>query len=165
MPSHDDPDPLPSRLFSITELSQELGVTPRAIRFYESKGLLEPQRAGATRVYTYRDHARLQIILRGKRLGFSLALVHKYLDLYDADPTHRVQLEHLLRGARQRISELEAQRQDLELTLEELREIEQLTLDALSRLHVDPLAPPSPGRAARAPARARTRPTRSGQTK
>ncbi len=118
-------------LFSITELADELGVTPRAIRFYEAKGLLEPQRAGATRVYSHRDRGRLQIILRGKRLGFSLALVQKYLDLYDADPTHKVQLEHLLAGARQRIAELEAQRQDLELTIEELREIEELTLEAL----------------------------------
>jgi DNA-binding transcriptional MerR regulator len=83
-------------------------------------------------VYSQRDRARLQIILRGKRLGFSLALVQKYLDLYDADPTHKVQLEHLLAGARQRIAELEAQRQDLELTIEELREIEELTLQALS---------------------------------
>ena len=123
-----------ARLFSITELSLELGVTPRAIRFYEAKGLLDPQRAGSTRVYTYRDRARLQIILRGKRLGFSLALVQKYLELYDADPTHRLQLEQLLRGARQRIAELEGQRQDLELTIEELREIEELTLEALAKL-------------------------------
>ncbi len=83
-------------------------------------------------MYSHRDRARLQIILRGKRLGFSLALVQKYLDLYDADPTHKVQLQHLLAGARQRIAELEAQRQDLELTIEELREIEELTLDALN---------------------------------
>ena len=134
MPSEDATERSPSLLFSITELSLELGVTPRAIRFYESKGLLDPQRAGSTRVYTYRDRARLQIILRGKRLGFSLALVQKYLELYDADPTHRLQLEQLLRGARLRIAELEAQRQDLELTIEELREIEELTLEALSKL-------------------------------
>ena len=124
----------PDRLYSITELSDEVGATPRAIRFYESKGLLRPQRAGATRVYTYRDRARLLIILRGKRLGFSLALIQKYLDLYDADPRHKGQLAHLLKGARQRIAELEAQRQDLEVTIEELREIEQLTLDAIARL-------------------------------
>mgnify|MGYP003515288395 CR=1 FL=1 len=134
-------------LFSITELADELGVTPRAIRFYEAKGLLEPQRAGATRVYSHRDRARLQIILRGKRLGFSLALVQKYLDLYDADPTHKVQLEHLLAGARQRIAELEAQRQDLELTIEELREIEELTLEALGA-RLAALRKPPPSRAA-----------------
>lgn len=119
------------RLYTITELADELAVTPRAIRFYESKGLLEPQRAGANRVYTYRDRARLLLILRGKRLGFSLAGIKQYLDLYDADPTHKKQLVHLLRGARQRIEELESQRRDLELTLEELREIETQVLDAM----------------------------------
>ena len=128
----------PNRLYTITELSEELAVTARAIRFYEAKGLLAPQRAGSTRVYTYRDRARLLIILRGKRLGFSLALVKKYLDLYDADPTHKTQIETLLRGARQRIGELETQRQDLELTIDELREIEQLCLEAMRRLGVAP---------------------------
>jgi len=127
-----------NRLYTITELSQELGVTARAIRFYEAKGLLAPQRAGSNRVYTYRDRARLLIILRGKRLGFSLALVKQYLDLYDADPSHKTQIEALLRGARQRIGELERQRRDLELTLEELREIEQLCLEAMRRLGVAP---------------------------
>ena len=123
-----------SRLYSITELSDEAGITPRAIRFYEAKGLLSPQRAGSNRVYTRRDRARLLIILRGKRLGFSLEKIQEYLALYDADPIHLTQLAHLLEGARQRIAELEAQRLDLEVTLEELREIEQLTLDAMDRL-------------------------------
>lgn len=121
------------RLYTITDLSEELGVTPRAIRFYEAKGLLEPQRLGQNRVYTYRDRARLLIILRGKRLGFSLARVKEYLDLYDADPTQKEQFLHLLRGVRQRVGELERQRRDLELTLKELREIEQETLDAMER--------------------------------
>lgn len=148
------------RLFSITELADELGVTPRAIRFYESKGLLEPQRAGAHRVYSHRDRARLQIILRGKRLGFSLALVQKYLDLYDADPTHKVQLEHLLAGARQRIAELEAQRQDLELTIEELREIEELTQQALASSAGT--RPPANSKSSPAPRPAK--PVRKGRT-
>lgn len=127
-----------NRLYTVTELADEIGATPRAIRFYEAKGLLTPQRAGSTRVYTYRDRARLLIILRGKRLGFSLAHIQKYLDLYDADPSRKGQLPHLLRGARQRIAELEAQRADLEVTLEELREIEQLTLDAMRKMGVEP---------------------------
>jgi DNA-binding transcriptional MerR regulator len=126
----------PERLYSITELADEVGATPRAIRFYESKGLLAPQRAGANRVYSYRDRARLLIILRGKRLGFTLALIQKYLALYDADPTRKGQLPHLLRSARQRIAELEGQRQDLDVTIDELREIEALTLDAMRRLGV-----------------------------
>ena len=136
MTAHHDP----TRLYSIAELASEVGATPRAIRFYEAKGLLAPQRAGSTRVYTYRDRARLLIILRGKRLGFSLALIQKYLELYDADPSRKVQLPHLLSGARQRIAELEAQRADLALTLDELREIEQLTLDAMRQMGVPPPA-------------------------
>jgi DNA-binding transcriptional MerR regulator len=130
----------PDRLYSIAELAEELAVTPRAIRFYESKGLLEPRRAGGNRVYTYRDRARLLIILRGKRLGFSLAHIQRYLDLYDADPTHQEQLVHLLRGARQRIEELENQRRDLELTLEELREIEDQVRAAMQQAGIAPPA-------------------------
>lgn len=128
----------PDALFTITDLATEFGVTTRAIRFYEAKGLLDPRRAGVNRVYSVRDRARLLLILRGKRLGFSLALVKKYLDLYDADPTHKTQIETLLRGARQRIGELETQRQDLELTIEELHEIEQLCLEAMRRLGFEP---------------------------
>ena len=128
----------PNHLFAITELADELGVTARAIRFYESKGLLEPQRAGANRVYSYRDRARLLLILRGKRLGFSLAGIKQYLDLYDADPTHKGQLVHLLNGARQRIDELEGQRQDLEVTLDELREVEEQVLEAMRKAGMTP---------------------------
>ena len=80
------------------------------------------------------DHARLRIILRGKRLGFSLALIQEYLDLHDADPSGEGQLAHLLRNTRQRLGELDGQRNDLEVTIEELREIEQQTLDAIARL-------------------------------
>jgi DNA-binding transcriptional MerR regulator len=132
-PSHDR-----DALFSIAELADELGVTPRAIRFYEAKGLIVPRRAGANRVYDYRDRARLLLILRGKRLGFSLALIQRYLDLYDADPTHEKQLAHLLGGVRQRIDELESQRRDLELTLEELRDIEEQVLAAMARTGITP---------------------------
>ena len=130
MSDHHDPH----RLYAIAELADELGITPRAIRFYESKGLLSPRRAGSTRIYDYRDHARLRIILRGKRLGFTLALIQEYLDLHDADPTGEGQLRHLLRNVRQRLGELEAQRHDLEVTTDELREIEMQTVAAIDRL-------------------------------
>lgn len=130
-----------SRLYTISELARELGVTARAIRFYESKGLLEPERAGNTRVYTYRDRARLLLILRGKRLGFSLEGVKEYLDLYDADPTRREQFLHLLRGVRRQIRDLEKQRSDLELTLDELREVEQETLEAMEERGMTPPDP------------------------
>jgi DNA-binding transcriptional MerR regulator len=131
----------PPKLFTITELSAELGVTARAIRFYETKGLVAPQRVGSNRAYTYRDRARLMNILRGKRLGFPLALIKKYLDLYDADPTRREQIVHLLRGARKRIGELEARRRDLEQALAELRDIETQTLDAMARMGIALPAP------------------------
>lgn len=127
-----------TNLYSITELADELGVTPRAIRFYEAKGLLEPRRVGANRIYDYRDRARLLLILRGKRLGFSLAQIEEYLALYDADPTHRMQLVHLLTGARRQMDELESQRRDLELTLEELRDIEEQVLAAMREAGVTP---------------------------
>jgi DNA-binding transcriptional MerR regulator len=119
------------RLYTITELAEELGLTPRAIRLYESKGLVKPRRAGMTRVYTYRERARLLIVLRGKRLGFSLADIEEYLDLYDADPTQTKQVQLLLDGVRERIDQLETQRNDLEMTLVELRDIEKQTLKAL----------------------------------
>jgi DNA-binding transcriptional MerR regulator len=128
------------RLLSITELAHELGITARAIRFYESKGLLEPQRAGSNRIYSYRDRARMMIILRGKRLGFSLAQVQDYLDLYDADPTHKDQLALLLRNTWQRIDDLEQQRRDLELTLDELHEMEEQTLEAMRQAGMEPPA-------------------------
>jgi DNA-binding transcriptional MerR regulator len=127
------------RLYSITELARELGVTPRAIRFYESKGLVSPQRAGTTRIYSHRERARMLIILRGKRLGFTLAGIKEYLGLYHADSAHREQLAHLLRGTRRRIAELEQQRRDIEVTLDELLEVEQQTLDAMREQGIEPL--------------------------
>ena len=126
------------RLFTITELSRELGITPRAIRFYESRGLLRPQRAGTTRVYDHRDRGRLHLILRGKRMGFSLAQVQQFLDLYDADPDQHLQLVHLLRGARHRIAALERQRHDIEVTLAELREVEGQCVGAMRERGIDP---------------------------
>ena len=112
-------------IYSVTELADDLGVTPRAIRFYETKGLIKPRRAGTTRVYTHRDRVRMQLILRGKRLGFSLADIREYLDLYDVDTSQNKQLLLLLEKIDQRISELEQQREDLETTLHELDEMRQ----------------------------------------
>jgi DNA-binding transcriptional MerR regulator len=110
-------------IYSVTELADALGITPRAIRFYETKGLIKPRRAGTTRVYTHRDRVRMLLILRGKRLGFSLADIKEYLDLYDVDPSRTKQLQLLLEKIEQRMSELEQQREDLETTLHELDEM------------------------------------------
>jgi DNA-binding transcriptional MerR regulator len=110
-------------LYSVTELANALGVTPRALRFYEDKGLIAPQRAGNTRVYTHRDRGRLMLILRGKRLGFTLSEVREWLDLYEVDPQQSAKMSHLKDKVRKRIEALERQRGDLDATLEELREI------------------------------------------
>ena len=112
------------RLLTVTELAAELGVTPRAIRFYEDKGLIDPARVGATRVYTPRERARMLLILRGKRLGFSLAEIKDFLDLYALDPRHLEQKRALLAGVRKRIGALDEMRVSLDRTLEELRLIE-----------------------------------------
>jgi DNA-binding transcriptional MerR regulator len=90
------------RLYTVTELAKELGMTPRAVRFYEDKGLIVPRRAGTTRVYSGRDRARMILILRGKRLGFSLSTIKEYLDLYDTDITQHAQLRLLLADATDR---------------------------------------------------------------
>ncbi len=108
----------------MTSLAAELGVTPRTIRFYEDKGLVTPRRAGVTRVYTARDRARMVLIMRGKRLGFSLRDIGEFLDLYDADPRQLAQMRQLRGAVRARIDELEQQLVALDLTLGELREIE-----------------------------------------
>jgi len=118
--------------YSVTELATILDVTPRTIRFYEQKDLLAPQRAGKTRVYTHRDKARLQIILRGKRLGFSLAEIKEFLDLYDADRTQQSQLNMLLAKLAERIESLEAQQRDLQQTLTELYQVRAEAKQALT---------------------------------
>jgi DNA-binding transcriptional MerR regulator len=136
-------------LFTINQLAEELGVTQRALRFYEAKGLIAPRRVGTMRVFTRRDRARLRLVLRGIRLGFSLAEVREYLDLYDADPTQREQVRLLLGKVAARIEALEAQRRDLEQALAELRGIEAQARAALGG--------DADGRAAEAPAKKTTR--------
>lgn len=119
------------QFYSITELCTDLGITPRTIRFYETKGLVLPKRAGKTRVYTHRDRARMILILRGKQLGFSLSDIKEFLDLYEVDRTQTVQIKLLAKKVRQRIEQLEDQRQALELSLSELQAIEREALNAL----------------------------------
>ncbi len=119
-------------LYTVTQLANDLSVTARTVRFYEDKGLLNPQRVGNTRVYTHRDRARLILILRGKRLGFTLREIKEYLDLYDADPTRQEQLRALLKRVQNRIDGLIEQEKALVETLGELRAIEQQAQTALA---------------------------------
>jgi DNA-binding transcriptional MerR regulator len=119
---------------AITELARQLGITARAIRFYEDRGLVAPARNGTTRVYSHRDRARLILVLRGKRLGFSLREIKEYLDLYDSTPTHIEQIRRLRDGVRHRILMLEEQRRALDETLGELRDIERQADETLTNL-------------------------------
>ncbi len=110
-------------LYSIGDLANEFGISTRTIRFYESKGLLSPKRVGSNRIYTKRDRARLILILRGKRLGFSLEEIAQYLDMYDADPNQMTQIRLLLQKVERSAAELEDKQKDIADALKELREI------------------------------------------
>ena len=114
----------PRETWTITELSREFDLTPRAIRFYEAEGLVQPMRAGGRRVYGKRDHVRLKLILRGKRLGFSIADVREMLDLYDGAHDARPQLEVFVAALVRRREQLERQREDINAMLAEIRGFE-----------------------------------------
>ena len=110
------------QLFGITELCTEFGISPRALRFYEDKGLLAPRRVNGTRVYTRRDRARLQLILRAKAIGSSLAEIKHYLDLYGAHGEGRtVQMKYVFDKTTKAIAELEQKRAHIDASLAELR--------------------------------------------
>lgn len=111
------------KLYSVAELAKELDITTRTLRFYEDRGLISPQRVGTARIYSRRDRARMIIILRGKRLGFTLREIKDYLDLYDIDHSQAEQLHLLIQAVGERIKRLEQQRQALEETLGELNDI------------------------------------------
>jgi DNA-binding transcriptional MerR regulator len=120
-------------LFAIADLAREFGISTRAIRFYETKGLLNPERVGSTRVFRRRDRARLILILRGKRLGFSLRDISEYLSLYEADRTQRAQVNLLIDMVDRRVAMLEQQLADLQTTIAELREIRKLATERLAQ--------------------------------
>src|SRR5215813_2763540 len=129
------------RTYTISQLAREFEVTPRALRFYEDKGLLTPRRDGMNRVYSHRDRGRLQLILRGKRVGFSLIEIKEVLDLYRVD--QRAQAQAALKKYKGRIVELEAQRDDVDAAIESLH-------DGIKRLEdflAKPAAPAAVGAA------------------
>jgi DNA-binding transcriptional MerR regulator len=113
----------PDQLWTIGELAAELGLTTRAIRFYESRGLIAPARKGVARSYTRRDRARMMLIMRGKNLGFSLEDVAEYLALYDSDPAQVAQTRLLLAKVDQAIADLMTKRADIERSLKDLKDI------------------------------------------
>jgi len=106
--------------YSIGELCAEFGVTPRTLRFYEYKELLAPAREGQKRLFTCRDRARLKLILRGRRFGFSLDEMKDLLDLYDVDPSQVTQIAAVLDAARRHHAELVAKRDELAQAIADL---------------------------------------------
>lgn len=129
------------RLYGISELASELGITARAIRFYEAKGLLTPPRVNGGRVYTRRERARLKLILRAKSIGFSLAEVRQFLDLYGSRGEGRPQqVVFVAERSNTLIKELEQKQADVAVTLEELKDIHRQCLRYLAENDV-PFSP------------------------
>lgn len=108
------------QIFTISDLSSEFELTTRTLRFYETRGLLEPRRRGQTRLYSRRDRARLKLILQGKRVGFSLTDIKEMLDLYDLKDGKATQLRVSLKRFKERIDDLERQKIDVEEAIVDL---------------------------------------------
>lgn len=129
------------QLHTVTQLAAELGITARTLRFYEGKGLITPSRLGTTRVYMARDRARMILILRGKRLGFTLREIQEYLDLYDVDPTLKTQNAKLLKFVKARMAKLEQQRTALDEMLLDLQKLQRHAEAALGQITNPPAKP------------------------
>lgn len=114
---------------TVTELAEKFETTARAVRFYETKGLISPERIGTRRVYSYRDQARFTLIMRAKRLGFTLRDIKEYLSLYSADPDQVKQSQLLLDQIERRTEELKQQQKDIRDALSELKNMRQQAID------------------------------------
>ena len=123
--------------YSIGELAKEFDITTRSIRFYEDQGLILPTRKGQTRIYNQRDKVRLKLILRGKRLGFSLAETGRLFELYDADKTSATQLKTIMDLIAQKKTDLNQQLDDIKAVLVELTGLEQNCKDALINIETE----------------------------
>ncbi len=124
-----------SDTMTIREMCDAFDVTPRTLRFYESKELLFPIREGQKRLFTRRDRARLKLILRGKRFGFSLEDIRQLLDLYDRGDQQAAQMRRSAELGRKRLAEMEAQRDELTQAISELREQLDWVDNTLSAMH------------------------------
>lgn len=125
---------------TIADLAREFDVTTRTIRFYEDEGLISPTRKGQRRIYGPRDRVRLKLIMRGKRLGFSLGEIREMIDLYDADPTEVAQLKLFIRKIRERRAVLAQQREDIDTILGELDALENQSKKLLADKHSAPVS-------------------------
>ena len=121
-------------IYSIGELAKEFDITTRSIRFYEDQGLLAPQRQGQTRLYTNKDRVRLKLILRGKRLGFSLSETKNLFDLYDMENSSARQLQTVLTLIDDKKASLKQQLEDIKVLLVELGNLEERCRDELAEI-------------------------------
>ncbi|MFC3095838.1 MerR family DNA-binding transcriptional regulator [Alteromonas sediminis] len=119
---------------SIGELAKDFDITPRSIRFYEEQGLLSPKRTGQNRVYSNKDKVRLKLVLRGKRLGFSLAEIKTLFELYDTSNNSIAQLQTMLTLTEQKRAVLEQQLDDIQMLMNELDEVENRCKEELAEL-------------------------------
>lgn len=127
--------PMSHRSYTIGELAREFGVTTRTIRFYEAEGLLSPERRGTARVYSPADRVNLILVLRGKRLGFTLAESREMIGLYDPSSGNTTQLERMLDKLAEKRALLDRQLEDIRLLQAELELAEQRVRDALAETH------------------------------
>jgi DNA-binding transcriptional MerR regulator len=111
------------KIFTVPELAKDLGITERAIRFYESKGLISPKRAGNTRIFSYGDRTRLTIIMRSKKVGFSLKEIKDFLDLYAVNSNHKQQAKNGLDIVEKRMNSLKEQYKEIDIMLNDLKGI------------------------------------------
>lgn len=125
---------MPLTTFTIGELSKHFDITPRSIRFYEEQELLLPERQGQARIYHKKDKVRLKLILRGKRLGFSLAEIKRLFSLYDTNPNSAAQLETMLTLTKTKRAILEQQLNDIQMLMNELDDVEARCQDELNEL-------------------------------
>lgn len=119
--------------YTISELAQEFQITPRTLRYYEAQGLVCPARNGRSRIYSGGDRVRLGLILRGKRVGFSLAEIKEMLELYNLGDNQVGQLRLTLQKCRERVALLKQQRDDIDATMTELNDYCQTVSDLLSQ--------------------------------
>ena len=120
--------------FSIGELAKLMDITPRSIRFYEEQGLLKPTRNGQNRIYLKKDQVRLKLILRGKRLGFSLAETKTLFNLYDSHKNSKVQLEEMLKMTAEKRAYMQQQLEDIAMLKTELEDVEARCQEELTAL-------------------------------
>lgn len=124
---------MPSERLTLQQMCARFNVTPRTLRHYEYIELLAPERSGRSRLYGSREFARMELILRGRRFGFALEEIRKWLLLRDADTSNRIQMETWIEGAGLQIEELKKRRCELDETIDDLSALRQLSIDALSK--------------------------------